>query len=276
MAPGSSRAMWLDEYEQIFSFPPDQLSVQSFIALGFKEIARDRLSAFQNNLIGAVTAHGAIILFPFIIAGIYIRRNDERVKLAGFSWLILFLTMTFIFPFPGARGAFFHAGSAFQPIWWTLAPIGLGGFLSYLHKNKWAGDRAQKLAPAAVAMVVIILTVFSVYIRLFTLEWDEGEKNYPAVEQALLEYGIEPDDIVIVRNAPGYYIQTGRSAIPIPYEGVEAVLNAAKKYEAAYFILEPDALTPALEAFSNQTTDQTQFIYLGQVEDILLFKIVSE
>ena len=46
--------------------------------------------ALNMNLQSGFAAHGAIILFPFIIAGMIYYRQDDRVKLAGFAWLILF------------------------------------------------------------------------------------------------------------------------------------------------------------------------------------------
>ena len=193
---------------------------QSFLALGWNHIIADRLWALNNNLQSGFAAHGGIILFPFIIAGIIYYWKDERVKLACLAWLILFFVMTFIFPFAGARGAFFHAGAALQPMWWSLAPLGLESILLSLRKRGIGNDNNRVVFRSALIMVAMILTVYVVYLRLFTLGWGEGEDaNYPVIEQFLVENGIKNDDIVIVRNAPGYYLETGRSAISIPYGG---------------------------------------------------------
>jgi len=117
MAPGGSRVLWLDNYDQTYIYPPSLLNIDSFLALGWKEILSDRLAAFGSNLLSVFAAHGGILLFPFIIVGAISFRKDERVRLAGLAFLILFLVMSFIFPFAGSRGAFFHAGAALQPMW---------------------------------------------------------------------------------------------------------------------------------------------------------------
>ena len=225
MAPGGSRVLWLDNYDQTVIYPPSLLYLDSFLALGWKEILSDRLAAFGSNLLSVFAAHGGILLFPFIIVGAISFRKDERVRLAGLAFLILFLVMTFIFPFAGSRGAFFHAGAALQPMWWSLAPLGLEAILSSLRKRNWGNDQARVIFRSALVMIAMILTVFLVYFRLFNLGWSEGQENYPAVEQFLQKNGIESNDVVIVRNAPGYYLQTSRSAISIPYGGEQAILD---------------------------------------------------
>ena len=273
MAPGGSRALWLENYDQTFIYPPEQLNMESFLATGWNEILSDRLWAFGTNLQSGFAAHGGIILFPFIVAGVIYFRKDERVKLASTAWLILFFVMTFIFPFAGARGAFFHAGAALQPMWWTLAPLGLDEILLSLRKRNWGSDQTKVIFRSALVMIAIILTAFVVDLRLFTLGWGEGEEIYPAVEAFLLENGIEDDDIVIVRNAPGYYIATDRSAISIPYGGENAILAAAKQFGAEYLVLESKAALPQIKSLLENPQGHDGFIYLGEVNEAHIFKI---
>ena len=273
MAPGGSRALWLDNYDQTFTYPPENLNMESFLANGWNEILSDRLWALGTNLQSGFAAHGGIILFPFIVAGIIYFRKDERVKLAATAWLILFLVMTFIFPFAGARGAFFHAGAALQPMWWTLAPLGLDEILFSLRKRNWGNDQTKVIFRSALVMVAIILTAFVVNLRLFTLGWGEGEAEYPAAEELLLKNGIQDDDVVIVRNAPGYYIGTGRSAISIPYGGEEAILAVADQFDANYLVLESKAALSQIKDLIDNPLNQTNFILLGEINDTYIFKI---
>jgi hypothetical protein len=272
MAPGGSRALWLDNYDQTFIYPPSLLSKESFLALGWNEIISDRMWALGMNLQSGFAAHGGIILFPFIVIAVIYYRKDPRVKLAAIAWLILFLVMTFIFPFAGARGAFFHAGAALQPIWWTLAPLGLEAIMAFLRKYNWGNDQGRVIFQSALVMIAIILTAFVVNLRLFDLGWGEGEENYPPVENFLIQNGIEQNDIVIVRNAPGYYLQTGRSAISVPYGGEGAILAVADQFNAYYFVMESEAAVESLKT----PQDHGQFIYIGEIDDTLVYKIELE
>lgn len=273
MAPGGSRALWLQNYDQTFIYPAAQLTKESFLAYGWDNILADRLWALNMNLQSGFAAHGAIILFPFIIAGIIYYRKDERVKLAGFAWLILFFVMTFLFPFAGARGAFFHAGAALQPMWWTLAPLGLEEILLSLRRRNIGKDQNRVVFRSALVMVAVILTFYVVYLRIFSLGWGETDADYPAVEQFLVENGIEKNDIVIVRNAPGYYLQTGRSAITIPFGSEQTILQVAGQFNAGYLILEPEAALKPLQSLLNEPEGHENFIYIGEFDGARLFKL---
>ncbi len=278
MAPGGSRALWLDNYDQTFIYPPIELTMDSFLSLGWREILADRLWALKINLQSGFAAHGGIILFPFIVAGAIHHRRDLRVRLAAIAWAILFLVMTFIFPFAGARGAFFHAGAALQPMWWTLAPLGLDALLSFLRKRNWGDDQTVLVFRSALVMIAAILTSFVVYLRLFgaDLGWGEGEESYPAIEQFLVEHGVDDTDVVIVRNAPGYYLETGRSSISIPYGGEETILDVSRQFDAQYLVLEPEAVLEPLKNLFNDPEGHTHFIYLGELDDTHIYKIELE
>ena len=227
----------------------------------------------SQNFQSAFAAHGAIVLFPFILIGIYAHRKDELVKLIGLAWLILFFVMTFIFPLAGARGAFFHAGAAFQPMWWVLAPLGLESVMAYLRTKNWGDDQARVVFRSGLVMIAVILTVFVVYLKLFSIGWSEGEENYSAIESFLKEKGIEQNDIVIVRNAPGYYLETGRSALPIPYGDERTVLEVAKQFHANYLVLETEAVLEPMKDLFDDPNGNPDFVFLGELNDAKFYRI---
>lgn len=273
MAPGGSRALWLDNYDQTFIYPPSLLNIDSFLALGWKEILSDRWSALGSNLLSAFAAHGGILLFPFIIAGVISFRKELRVRLAGLAFFFLLFVMTFIFPFAGSRGAFFHAGAALQPMWWSLAPLGLEAILASLRKRNWGNDQTRVIFRSALVMIAVILTSYVVYLRLFELGWKEIQENYAEVEQFLIEQGIEPGDIVIVRNAPGYYLQTNRSAISFPYGDEQTILDVSTQFGAYYLVMEPEARNEPINISYQDTHGNSKYIYLGDVDDTRIYKI---
>jgi len=273
MAPGGSRTLWLGAYVQTFIYPPELLSLKTFLALGWNQILDVRFAALWANIKSAVAAHGGMILFPFIVYGIVKYWKMPPVKIASLGWTLLFLVMTFIFPFAGPRGAFFHAGAAFQPMWWTLAPLGLDQAALSLRKRNLIGDRARVILRSVLALIAALLTVFVIYLRIFSLGWGEGEAEYPAVEKLLIISGIQQNEIVIVRNPPGYFTSTGRGAIVIPY-GTEALLmQAAKQFKAHYLVLEPQGVYPALQGLRENPHSQPGYIFLGEVNGIYIFRL---
>jgi hypothetical protein len=120
----------------------------------------------------------------------------------------------------------------------------------------------------------MILTIYVVYLRLFTLGWGEGEDAaYPAIEQFLVQNGIEDNDIVIVRNAPGYYLETGRPAISIPYGGEQAILDVADQFNAEYLVLEPQAVLDPIKDLFQNPENSNKFMYLGELDGARIYKL---
>ena len=275
LAPGGSRVLWLGSYDEIFSYPASALSFGKWIASGPGEILRDRLWAAGQNLQNAIAAHGSILLFPFIVAGIWLRRDKAAVRIAAAGWLALFLGMTVLLPFAGARGGFFHAGAAFQPMWWALAPVGLSAAVESARRRGLFTVGAQGVFRAALVLAVVILTAYVLWLRIGKLGWGEGEALYPRIDAQLQEHGAGGGDIVVVRNPAGYYLSTGRSAIVIPFDGPETIQAAAARYGARFLVLEPRGTLPRTRALYEHPENVAGFLYLGDVDDTRLFEIVS-
>jgi hypothetical protein len=127
MTPGGGRLLWLENYNQTFIYPPDALTREGFLRAGWTAAWQDRVMAFSSNLGNMFAAQGEIFLFPFMVLGLWHIRQELRARIAIIGWLFLFAVMTVVFPFAGSRGSFFHAGAAFQPMWWVAAPIGFRG-----------------------------------------------------------------------------------------------------------------------------------------------------
>ncbi len=272
MSPAGSRALWLTAYEDTFIYPASQLSMESWLASGWNEILKIRSWAFSNNIQTVFAAQGHIIVFPFIVAGMVLLRKDRRVQMGILAWVLLFLVMTFIFPFAGARGSFFHAGAALQPLFWVLAPYSLDRVVAWARSKGRFTEHAYIVFRAALIQVVIMLSVWVVWVRVIQNGWDEGELEYPVIEQFLIENGAQPEESVIVLSSPGYYMMTGRQAFVQPYGGVDTLLAVAEKYDIDYFIFEPDGRFKELTDFYNNPQNYDQLEFLGEVNETRIFR----
>ena len=245
--------------------------MQAWLAQGWNQIFANYLFALRWNLLNAFAAQGGIFLFPFILIGLWQYRKDDRVRLGILGWLGLLFVMTFIFPFAGARGGFFHSGSALQPLWWTMAPLGLEAIVAAARRRNWFTPDAFKVFRAALVGIVILMTGVIIYIRVLP-GWGEGEQNYPKVEAYLEQNGIQPGDIVMVRNPPGYYLMTGRPAIVVPYSNEAAMYDAAMRYHARYLVLEAEgAAGPIKSVYDNENSQH--FRYMGELGGTRIFQV---
>ncbi len=274
LAPGGGRLLWLENYNQTFIYPPDALTREGFLQAGLGVALQDRLAAFTSNVSLAFGAQGEIFLLPFIIIGLWVLRKELQTKIAVTGWLILFTVMTVVFPFAGPRGSFFHAGAAFQPMWWVAAPIGLDAVLS------WARSRGQfkdKNAPVVFQGIIVILSVFMTFylvnLRVISSGWAQDDAVYAEVEGMFQESGISPNDVVIVRNPPGYFISSGRSAVALPFGDESTILAVAKKFDARYLVLEEGGTYDAIQDLYETPQGNSNFIFVGEIDGARLYFI---
>jgi len=272
MTPGGGRLLWLENYNQTFSYPADSLTREGFLNAGWDAAMDVRFKALGSNLGNMFAAQGGIFLFPFILIGLWELRKELRARIAVTGWLILFFIMTLIFPFAGARGSFFHAGAAFQPLWWVDVPVGLNVVIAFARKRGLFADNAYVVFQGMLVILAIFMTYFLVDLRVLG-EWATEDGVYASVEQIFIDNGISPDVGVIVRNPPGYYISSGRPAIALPYGDESVILQVAERYGAGLLILESTGTFDWIQDLYDNPKDTDFFIYLGEVDDAKLYRI---
>jgi len=274
MTPGGGRLLWLQNYNQTFIYPAENLNRESFLQGGWNLALQNRARAFTSNLSNAFAAQGGIFLFPFILIGLWQLRHDLRTKIVVTGWLILFAVMTIIFPFAGSRGSFFHAGAAFQPFWWVAAPLGLDTVILWVRKREQFTDRnAPYVFQGILVLLAIFMTGYLVNFRVIASGWAKDDLIYPSVERLFLDNGISTGDVVIVRNPPGYFIGSGRASISLPFGDESTILAVAEKYKAGYLVIEKDGTFEGIQDLYDHPQDNQSFVYLGEVDGARLYRI---
>lgn len=272
LAPGGGQLLWLKNYDETFAYPAKQLTFGAWYAQGWGPILDARLMALRWNVLNTIAAQGELFLFPFVLIGLWNCRQDGRVRVALLGWCCLMFVMTVVFPFAGARGGFFHSGAAFQSIWWVMAPIGLDRVVTAARKRNLFTPQAFKIFQGALVGMAVLLTGVILWIRVLP-GWGEGEQEYPKVETFLDQSGSLPRDVVMVRNPPGYYLMTGRSAIVVPYGDEETMAAAANRYGAKYLVIEPaGAAGPIKTVYDNKDSPRLKF--LGDLDGTHIYKFL--
>jgi hypothetical protein len=274
MTPGGGRLLWLENYNQTFIYPPDALTREGFLQAGWPAALEDRLMALSANLGNTFAAQGGIFLFPFILIGLWQLRRDLRTRIAVTGWLLLFFVMTVIFPFAGSRGSFFHAGAAFQPYWWVAAPIGLDAVLAWARKRgQFTDAKAPLFFQGMLVLLALLMTTYLVNFRVIASGWAKDDVIYPSVETLLLKNGIRPEDVVIVRNPPGYFLASGRSSVSLPFGDESTILAVAEKFDAKYLILEDGGTFDSIQDLYELSEVNPSFTYIGEVDGARLYRI---
>jgi hypothetical protein len=244
------------------------------VEAGWGEALKIRLWALRMNLLNAFAAQGGILLFPFILIGYWHLRQDIRSRLVATGWLTLLVVMILIFPLAGARGSFFHAGAAFQPFWWALAPVGLSRLVDSLYERRiLTAKHAGMVFQCFLVLISLLLSIVIVQVRILGPGWQPEEELYVKVEQILVEQGATPEEIAIVRNPAGYYIVSGRPTIVMPPGGPDTILALAKHYGASYFILEPGGILEEYQQLYEQYEGYPGLKYAGEVDGARIYAI---
>jgi hypothetical protein len=275
MPPGTNHVLWMTNYGQTFSFTPEQYTLQSLLSTGWGEIIKVRALALWQNFTTAFAAQGMIILFPFIIIGVWKERWQFCVQMAVFGWVLLIFAESILFPFASVRGGFFHAGAAFQPVWFAMAPLGVDVLINRVVKKN---PQFLRLGSALQWTLVVIAVLFSgllVKVRVVDSGWNEGEYVYQRVDRFLVQNAADANGVVITRNPPAYYIMTGRAAIIIPDGDVESLLAAGRKFDARYLILEKTTTGPLLDLYQDPEK-YPAFKLLGAVDEAYIFIVNPE
>ena len=280
MPPGGSRAIWLTGYEDLFVYPAELLTMTRWLEAGWLNKLAGWWQAFSANMQTLIAVQGSTVLAPFILVGLYQLRKNRLVRLAAMMWVVTLLIFTFIFPYQGINGSFFHSGSAIQLVFWAAAPVGIARLIEWVARlRKWErGKQVQRFVEILIVGVCFLLSAGMYYQRIAgTPEapaWGSGIEKYQKVEQVLLGLGAAPGEVVMVNNPPGYYLANERPAVVIPYGDEGMVKKAAAQFAARYLLLDENN-SGQLDNLYLQPGSFPGFHYLTTSEGVRIYEFIA-
>lgn len=280
MAAGNSRTLWITNYDQTFSFPASNLTFANWQAAGLRAHLQSRWDALIMNLKNLVAVQGLVILTPLMIAGLWHKRRLPGIQFAGLMGLGTLALMTLVFPYAGARGGYLHSASAFQTLLWAATAVGLERFVAWGQgKRNWQPDRATPVFATLLIIVAAFITGWFYLTKVIgtgepAARWGFSQQTYQQIGEKLSDFGVAPDDMVMVNNPPGFYLATGRTSIVIPGGGVEQSLAAAKEFGAKWLLLGESQGN--LTDLYGQPGDTPGMQYRGDIGDLRIFCIDCE
>lgn len=279
LPPGSGRALWLTQYEDLFLYPAQDLTFARWLSRGWGQIGSGIWQAVTTNIQTAVAVQGSIALFPFIGVGIATCWKRHIVKLAFLLWVGVFLMFSLVFPYQGINGSFFHAGAGVQPFFWIVATVGIHRAVMVVSGwRHWRrGYRVQRFLEGLLVLVCIFLTV-GLFLQKIQggktgIPWGGGTESYSQIEMGLESLGISPCEPVMVNNSPGYYLATGRAAVVIPFGGEATVRAASTRYGVRYLILDRNNSGHLPELYFHPGLSRG-FKFLARIGDAQIYEIL--
>jgi hypothetical protein len=171
--------------------------------------------------------------------------------LAGLYALLLFLVMTLIFAFPGARGGLFHSGAALLPFIYAAALVGLDRAVDWVaaRRRHWHAPLAKRFFGVGLVVIAIALSSSVYYGRVLRNNaWNNADALYPTIAAWIAQQN--PSATVMIGNPPAYRYHGGGLSIIVPNENIETTLQVAGRYHADYLILDHNHPAPLAEVYT--------------------------
>lgn len=261
LSSAGTRTIFVRGYADVFSYHRE-LTWQSYVAWGWGNILRSKLSAAIHNLMvvfGALQFH----LAPLAIIGLWqLRRRREYVPFYVYA-ATLYLAMTLVFTFPSTHASMLHSTGALLPFLYVASVPGIDVVVGWVARRRrtWHPRTARRVFRIGLTIIVIVISLFdycqAVFLSLTPLAirpvWNEANTGYLSVSTWLAENG-EDEALVMVVDPPAYYYFTHRPAIVIPNEDVEGILEVARRYDAKCLVLEYDHVPSLDSLYHGQVT----------------------
>jgi len=279
--PHTIRALWVTQYNEIFSYPSDILTVFHWLSSGWSVILSDRFGALGYNLVIMIAVQGMIFLFPFWIYSVWKHRRNPIVIAGTGMELAILLIMSFVFPYTGRQGGFLHSTAALQPLIWGLAAAGIMDALTLLSKRSgWNVYRTIKMYVPGIALLSLVVTIFIFQMLVLgnTPEkpaWEESYRRSNISAKLLTENNVPDTARVMINNPAGFWLASRREAVVIPDGPPETSLTVAKKYNILYMILEKQLVTGLFPLYRSPNAFPG-FELVDRMEDQLLFRLYPE
>ncbi len=264
LLPAGAATIWLRGYDEIVNYPPDGLTLQRFLDWGLGNIVASRWEALVTNAQRFIAEQGLAVLWPFMLVGLWRRRNEPLLSGVWVYALALHAAMTFVFAYPGMRGGLFHSSTTLLPFWFSLGALGIDDAVDWAaaRRRHWDAAQAQAIFTAALVVIMIALTLSILAARL--PQWNTAGEQYIKLKDIL------PDDAVVMSNDPAaLYYHTGLPGVVVPNGGVETVRALCEKYRVTRVILDVNRTAPLNDLYLGR--EQADFleaiIVLGGEDD---------
>jgi hypothetical protein len=246
-----TKTIFLRSYDDFFGYGLD-LTLRSYLAWGIGPIVQSKLVALLWNL---VILAGALqfFLFPFAIIGIFQTRRHPL----WWPFLVyvasLFAAMVLVFTFPSRRGSMLHSAAALIPFACAAVPAGVEASVERVARwrRTWNMAEAQRFFVYGFVGLAAVISLF-LYAQAIHESWlgesllppwNERSLVYRDVDAWLRTHDPAAGQLMAV-NPPAVQYFTGRQAVVIPNNGLDAVRTVAQRFHVPYLVLERDHAAP--------------------------------
>lgn len=273
---GPSRTMYLTAYEDFYAYGKTFSLKTYYGELGLRGIYKDKLDAAHDNLALTISFLNRVVAIALVISlldWILLRRDRKKLQQlspALFYSLIVYFFYALIASY--SRGSTIKSLGSRLPFFYII----ILDFAFARLKRRWL------IYPLLVAACIYL--GYSGYQRMFTshTHYNQVYAQLRAVQQVISSdaerRNVPPGQIVVMSRDPWeFYEATGLTAVMIPNNDLETILQVAGHYRVQYMIL--PAPRADLHKIYNQKIEDPRLQHiktLDQAVDLKIFRLNLE
>jgi 4-amino-4-deoxy-L-arabinose transferase-like glycosyltransferase len=243
-APATSKAIWIATYDDTFIYPSSRLNLSYWFENAIQLRPSQVFEAIKLNLGTFIGVQLMIFGLPLFILGVKRNIKNHMLRIGILFYIMIFFSMTIIFPLAGARGGFLHSASAVQILIWILVADGLQSFFDWgIRKRNWNLIRSQRMFGTAFIAIIALFTLV-VYKNDVVgdstreLKWEQDYNQYEKIEEIIAQKTLDKTDVIMINNPLGYYYSTGRWSIVVPNAEMDQLLEVMQLFNVKYLVLD--------------------------------------
>lgn len=267
-----AKTLFLTEYNDVFAYGKD-LTLGQYLDWGWGNILRSKGEALWRNLL----TFGELLLFymlPFALVGFYLLRRRVEYWPFFVYGVLLYLSMSLLFTFPGPRGSFLHSASALLPFLFGAAVCGLDRCVAATGRRLKHWNVLVAQCNFTVIMIIFaVLASAGLGIRAAD-GWDHRFQIYNEIA-AWLATRLSDGELVMAVDPPGYYYSSGRRSIAVVNNDLETTVAVCRRYGVRYILLEVAHPIPWHRFYLGEE-EAPDLALAGQVADVRIYEVKSE
>jgi hypothetical protein len=262
---GTSRVLWTLNYDELFSYPPEKLTFNRWLQSGLGNIIVARVEALWMNIQSLFLVNGLVFLGPLMFIGGWTLRGKLLIRLVALYLGLIILMMSFLFPFAGSRGGYFHSSMAVMPILWALAPLGLERAIQFgVRRRGWIEQQAKDVFFTASVVLAFVITLGIFWSRvvgedIFKPIWSTEERVYQEATE-WLDGKTTSGSVIAINNPPGFYSVSNLKSVVIPDGDEEVLLQVVKAFSVDWLLLDHNYPKGLQSLYQNPT--QVDWLFL--------------
>ena len=247
LSPSSAtgRILFISSIDQMNSITGTP-TLGTFLGQGLGSLVASRITGFLQAITIFSVLVGGILLAPFMVAGLWLRRHSPDFLPFLVYGALLFAFSGLVSAVHVPNGTFIHSGVALAPQAYLLALEAVVALVAWFARRRptWNVANASRVFSAGMVGITILGAVY--FTTSVHETWSHERDLDQAVGAALGSHGAAPDDVVMSLDTGAIKYWTGHPGVVAPNDPLTTIESVAQAYHVRWLYVERSNAVTAL------------------------------